>query len=94
MQASGSIKCAFFCLDREIPLLYSCRSLGAAMAKPAKRGRPKGSVAQKTRDTLVQFKVFEDERAAYEEAARRDGLTLSAWVRMHLNRIVRGASRE
>jgi len=60
------------------------------MQKTKKQGRPKGSVAEKTRDRLIQLKVLDEEHAAYEAASRRDGLSMSAWIRQQLNRAVRG----
>lgn len=49
-------------------------------------GRPKGSVAEKTRDALIQLKVFADERDAYAAAADRNGLSMSGWIRQILNK--------
>lgn len=62
--------------------------------KPRGRGRPKGSVAERTRTSLIQLKVFDEERAAYEDAARREGLAMSAWIRQQLNRVIRAGSEE
>lgn len=59
------------------------------MKTARKRGRPKGSVAEKTRDIPIQIKVFEEERDAYKAAAKRDGLVMSAWIRQQLNRAAR-----
>jgi hypothetical protein len=59
-----------------------------------KRGRPKGSVADKKRGALIQVKVYRDEKESYEKAAHDDGLTMAAWIRQKLNRAVRGTSAE
>jgi hypothetical protein len=59
-----------------------------------KRGRPKGSIADKRRGELIQVKVYTDEKESYEKAAREDGLTMAAWIRQKLNRAVRGTSTE
>lgn len=59
-----------------------------------KRGRPKGSVSETRRSVLIQVKVSEDEKQAYEEAARSEGLPMSAWIRHKLNRVVRGEGDE
>lgn len=60
--------------------------------RKGKRGRPKGSMAAKTRDDLIQIKVFPEEHRAYVEAAQSDGLTKSAWIRFQLNRVISGDS--
>ncbi|MDB5343345.1 MAG: hypothetical protein JWP89_1722 [Schlesneria sp.] len=59
-----------------------------------KRGRPKGSIADKTRDIPIQIKVFAEEQDAYRTAAERDGLTMSAWIRQQLNRAARSECSE
>jgi hypothetical protein len=59
------------------------------MATKKKRGRPKGAVAEETRDALIQIKVYVRDKDAYEAAAKRDGLTMSAWIRQQLNKATR-----
>lgn len=54
------------------------------------RGRPKGSTADKTRQETIQVKAFPREKEEYQAAADRDGLSLSAWIRMTLNKAARG----
>ena len=56
------------------------------MTKKRQRGRPIGTTAERTRDVPVQFKVFPEEKAAYEQAAQREGLTMSGWIRQQINR--------
>lgn len=54
--------------------------------KPARgRGRPTGSKADQTREELFQIKLFPEELAAYEKAAKSLGLNRSAWARLVLN---------
>ena len=59
-----------------------------------KRGRPKGSVAHRTRKITLQVKAFAEEAEAYQAAAERSGLTRSAWMRMKLNEAARGGTKE
>ena len=59
------------------------------MVAKKKRGRPKGSVAEETRDALIQIKCFDREKTSYEAAAKRDGLATSAWIRQQLNKAAR-----
>jgi hypothetical protein len=73
-------------------VLFRLPSLAeGSMAKTTtkKRGRPKGSVAEQTREKHIQIKVFPDEKRAYEEAALSEGLNVSSWIRQQLNRIVK-----
>ena len=64
------------------------------MEPSGKRGRPKGSVAEKTREETIVVKAFPREKEAYQAAADREGLNLSSWIRFHLNRVARGDSKE
>jgi predicted HicB family RNase H-like nuclease len=78
---------AFFCIENVI--LADIMSVGGeCMKKAAKKkpGRPKGSKAQKTREEPVQIRVLPEEKTAYKAAAERTGLSMSAWMRMTLNR--------
>lgn len=55
--------------------------------KASKRGRPpmpKGQALSKP--TPIRFQ--DDERAAFERAAKKEGLTLSEWIRQTLNTAV------
>jgi hypothetical protein len=63
------------------------------MQKAKKRGRPKGTVAGRKRDALIQLKAFPEERDSWLEAANRDGLQMSSWIRQQLNRAVREISQ-
>lgn len=58
------------------------------------RGRPRGSVAEKKRDVLIQIKAYEEEQDAYKEAAQRSGLSMSAWIRVQLNKAVKEGGTE
>lgn len=62
------------------------------MADSAKRerGRPVGSVAEQTREKPIQIKAYPEEKEAYQAAAKREGLTMSAWIRQQLNKAARG----
>ena len=62
----------------------------------AKRGRPTKPEAELLSEKII-FMLLPDEKAAYSEAARDAGFTLSQWIRTTLNRAAatarqRGAS--
>jgi hypothetical protein len=63
------------------------------METEKKRGRPKGSVASKTREVIIQVKLFPEEAEAYQAAADKLGLVRSAWMRMELNKAAGGTNR-
>jgi hypothetical protein len=73
-------------LTKNIPTVMMQR-VGAPMTKKA--GRPKGSVAEQKRTKSVMLRLFAQEYAAYQAAAKRDGLPTTAWMRNRLNRIAR-----
>lgn len=55
---------------------------------PEKRkrvGRPKMKKGE-ARGTMTQFRLQPDERKAFEAAAKKEGLTLSDWIRETLKR--------
>lgn len=43
------------------------------------------------RETDIRIRVTKDERAVLTAAAQRSGLTLSAWVRLHLLKVARSS---
>lgn len=51
--------------------------------KPKKVGRP--SLGKDARSVVLQSRVQESEKAAYQKAAKSEGKDLSTWVREHLN---------
>jgi len=53
------------------------------MAK--KMGRPPLSPGQ-AKDEYIQLRLTAGERDAYEQAAKDKGMSLSEWIRWHLNR--------
>jgi len=46
------------------------------MAKPKKK-----ATAKSLKDEMVRFRVSAEQKQAFEEAAKRDGLDVSAWIR-------------
>lgn len=46
------------------------------MAKPRKK-----AAAKSLKDEMVRFRVSAEQKQAFEEAAKRDGLEVSAWLR-------------
>lgn len=46
-----------------------------------KPGRPKGSTAATRRETHIQIRLFESEKAKYREAAKSAGISLTDWVK-------------
>jgi predicted HicB family RNase H-like nuclease len=52
--------------------------------KPKKVGRP--SLGKDARSVVLQSRVQEIEKAAYQKAAKSQGKDLSTWVRENLNR--------
>jgi hypothetical protein len=61
------------------------------MDKP-ERGRPKLDPEGKA-STLMALRVIESERTAYDRAAKRAGLKVSAWMRDRLNKAVKRESK-
>ena len=57
--------------------------------KVSKRGRPSKPEGE-TLDALIPAtRCKTDEREAFERAAKKEGLTLSVWVRQTLNKAVK-----
>lgn len=54
--------------------------------KKPKVGRP--SLGKDARSVVLQSRIQESEKTAYEKAARAEGKDLSTWVRETLNRRV------
>jgi len=54
--------------------------------KIKKRGRPKGSVSENPMVRMPDMKVKKEQLRAYKEAAEREGLNFSAWVRDKLDK--------
>jgi hypothetical protein len=52
--------------------------------KPKKVGRP--SLGKEAKSVVLQSRVQESEKAAYQKAAKTQGKDLSTWVRENLNR--------
>lgn len=52
------------------------------------RGRPPKPPGE-TLGELLQIRIADDERAAYQQAADKTGMTFSAWVRDRLNKAAR-----
>jgi uncharacterized protein (DUF1778 family) len=46
------------------------------MARPRKK-----ATAKSLKDEMVRFRVSAEQKQAFEEAAQRDGLDVSAWIR-------------
>lgn len=62
----------------------------SAKGKPAaRRGRPTMPEGEALDSYLPKIRCKSDERQSYEEAAAREGLSLSEWVRQTLNRAVK-----
>jgi len=57
-----------------------------------KRGRPKLDPAGNS-SALMALRVIDSERAAYEQAAQRAGLNVSAWMRDRLNKAAKRESK-
>jgi predicted HicB family RNase H-like nuclease len=58
--------------------------------KPTRKvGRPKMKKGE-ARGKMTQFRLQPDERKRFEAAARREGLTLSDWIRETLKRRIEG----
>ncbi len=53
----------------------------------AKRKRPTAE-SKKSLDERVELRMTEREKAAYQEAANRQGISLSHWLRLAARRIV------
>jgi predicted HicB family RNase H-like nuclease len=51
--------------------------------KPKKVGRP--SLGKDARSVVLQSRVQQSEKAAYQKAAKSQGKDLSTWVRENLN---------
>ncbi len=41
----------------------------------------KKTIAKSLKDDVVRFRVSAEQKQAFEEAAKRDGLDVSAWIR-------------
>ena len=52
--------------------------------KPKKVGRP--SLGKDARSIVLQSRVQESEKTAYQKAAKAQGVDLSTWIRTTLNR--------
>jgi hypothetical protein len=52
--------------------------------KPKKVGRP--SLGKDAKSVVLQSRVQEGEKAAYQKAARSEGKDLSTWIRETLNK--------
>lgn len=52
--------------------------------KPKKVGRP--SLGKDARSIVLQSRVQESEKTAYQKAAKAQGVDLSTWIRETLNR--------
>lgn len=48
-----------------------------------------GTMARKKFDTDVNFECYVTQKAAYSEAAIREGLSISAWIRRTLDSAIR-----
>ncbi len=55
--------------------------------KPKKVGRP--SLGKDAKSVVLQSRVQETEKAAYQKAAKSEGKDLSVWVRDTLNRAIK-----
>ena len=49
---------------------------------------------KEAKSEVFQIRLKLEERAAYEEAAKRSGLKLSEWIRNHLNRAAKRESEK
>lgn len=54
-----------------------------------KRGRGRPSLGKDAKSVVLQSRVQEAEKKAYERAAKSDGKDLSSWVREKLNAALR-----
>ena len=57
--------------------------------KKPKVGRPKLAKGE-ARGTMTQFRLQPNERKAFEQAAKKEGLTLSDWIRETLKQKIEG----
>lgn len=57
------------------------------------RGRPP-KPPEDTKGDVLHLRVGQDERAAYQETADRNGMPLSEWVRDRLNRAVKRETKK
>jgi hypothetical protein len=56
--------------------------------KAAKRGRPPMAEGETLDAVIPSARCKSDERKAFEKAAKKEGLALTQWVRLTLNRAV------
>jgi hypothetical protein len=57
------------------------------MAAPRMRGRPRAGKEKK--GTLLQIRVTDEQKSAFEVASEREGLSVSAWLRQLALRAIR-----
>jgi predicted HicB family RNase H-like nuclease len=57
--------------------------------KPARIGRPP-LPKHEVREKITPIRLQEDERARFEKAARKAGLSLSEWIRQTLRAAIQG----